>query len=330
MPKFWFSYSLAPGMTLDSPEPNRSPYHLTWHMGRFFRAKAQDLGYEFEYVNLDSLAPVTIGKEDICIYHAWFDEGCFSLQVTEQACKAKFIVQPYTELMVGNEALPSLHKQWDAADHLFLNTGAYWFDRMSQSDYARYFEKATRVDNCVNPALHPFKKEHWNKPGQRGFLVIGYDNPVKGLDKVEELARVGGLRLLHLGSAKEGFFSHVPQARSMNGLDFNTHNIEWICEHYDFFITMGRFDANPTTLSETALWGLVPCCTEQCGYYADEPFVNLKLDDLAYNLDVIDRLQSAPVPELEAWQARIRNYVLEHHDFKKRLALMWSKMEKYL
>ena len=330
MTKLWFSYSLPEGATLDDPEFNRSPYTHSWHVGRFLRQKAKERGWEFEYVNLDNMTPRTIGKEDICIYHAWFDEGCFSTQVTRQECKARFILQPYTEQMVGDEALGLLHEQWAAADHLLLNCGPYWFDRMPDSDYAQYHQKATRLDNFVNPALHPFKKHKWNEPGKRGVLAVGYDNPIKGMDKVEELARVAGLRLLHCGSVAEGFFKHVPQAISMKGMVFDEHNIAWICEHYDFFITMGRFDANPTTLSETALWGLIPCCTEQSGYYADNPFVNLKLDDIVHNLEIIEWLQYAPVPELEVTQKRIREYVLEHHTHEKRAVLIWDKMLEYI
>ena len=330
MPKLWFSYSFPPGMTLDSPEPNRSPYHHTWHLGRFLRDKARELGYEFEYVNLDSTDPVTIGEDDICIYHAWFTEGCFSLQVTEQPCKAKFIVQPYTEQMVGKEALPLLHKQWGHADHLFLNTGPWWFDRLPRSDYAHYYEKSTRLDNTVNPDLHPFSKTKWNEAGKRGFFTIGYDNPIKGMDKVEELARVGGLRLLHLGNVSDGFWQHVPQATSMSGLEFMPHTIEWLCEHYDFFITMGRFDANPTALSETALWGLIPCCTPQCGYYPNEPFIGLDLDDLVHNLDIVEWLQYAPAPELVHHQHRIREHVLEQHRFDTRIKTIWDKITEWL
>lgn len=330
MTKLWFSYSLPQGITLDSDEPSRSPYHHSWYVGRFLREKAQERGWEFEYVNLDDDTTREIGADDVIVGHAWFTENAFMIQASRQECKARFILQPYTEKMVGPEALDLLHEQWGAADHLFLNCGPYWYDRMPDSDYAKYHQKVTRLDNFVNPVFHPFKKTKWNEPGKRGVLAIGYDNPIKGMDKVEELARVAGLRLLHCGSVAEGFFKHVPQAISMSGMVFDEHNIEWICEHYDMFITMGRFDANPTTLSETALWGLIPACTEQSGYYANDPFVNLKLDDIVHNLEVIEWFQYASVPELEEMQKRIRNYVLEYHTHERRIVYIWDRMLEYI
>jgi hypothetical protein len=288
------------------------------------RQKAQEHGWDFKYVNLDSTDPVTIGEDDICIYHAWFDDGCFSQQVTHQSCKAKIILQPFTLKMVGNEALASLHEQWGAADRLLLNTGRYWWDAIDGSEYAQYKSKAVRLDNVCNPDLHPFSKRTWNEPGKRAFLCIGYDNPIKGLDQVALLARTTGIKLLHCGTVAPNFWDHVPHVHSMNGMEFTPSTIEWVCDRFDAFLTMGRFDANPTTLNETACWGLLPCCTEQSGYYGGEPFIELKLDDLAYNMDVIDWIQRAPSIELATRQAQIRQTILDEYTIEARLDLIWD------
>lgn len=326
MVTLWFSYSFPPNMDFDSPEPNRSPYHHTWHTGRYLRDKAKHMGWDFRYVNLDSTEPVTIGEDDACIYHAWFDEGCFSQQVTRQTCKAKIILQPYTSLMVGKEALPILHEQWQAAHHLFLITGQYWWDNMHATEYAAYQSKATRLDNSVNPALHPFSKKQWNKQGERAFLCIGYDNPIKGLDAVAELARVTGIKLLHCGSSSPDLWTHVPRVHSTQGILFEPHSIQWICDNFDAFITMGRYDANPTALAETACWGLLGCCTPESGYYADEPFVGLKHGDMAHNMEVIDWIQRTPAIELETRAQRIRENVIATHTADIRHELMWAKV----
>lgn len=326
MVTLWFSYSFPSGMTLDSPEPNRSPYHHTWNTGNSLRRKAREMGWDFKYVNLDSTDPVTIGEDDVCIYHAWFDEGCFSQQVTRQTCRAKIILQPYTSVMVGKEALPSLHEQWQAADWLFLNTGQYWWDNMPSTEYAVYQSKATRLDNTVNPSLHPFSKRKWNKQGERAFLCIGYANPIKGLDAVAEVAQVTGMKLLHCGSTPDGFWQHGARVKSIGGMEFTPENIQWVCDNYDAFITMGRFDANPTALAETACWGLLPCCTPESGYYADEPFVGLKHGDMAHNMDVIEWIQRASVSELKTRVQRIRDSVITTHSIPARQELIWAKV----
>lgn len=322
----WFSYSFPDYLTLDSPEPNRSPYHHTWHVGRMLRQQAQGKGWGFEYRNLFDERPVEIGLEDIVIGHAWFTGNSFMEQASQQPCRARFIMQPYTEKMVGDEALESLHFQWSAADWLFLNTGSYWFDRMPESDYARYADKATRVDNVVNPALHPHSKRQWHEAGKRVGLCIGYNNPVKGVDLVADLARTAGFKLVTLGLSDTTLFQHVPQLVMMDGMNFTPENITWLCQEVDFFLTMGRFDANPTTLLETSCWGLLACCTEQCGYYANQPFIELRLDDMVHNWDVIDWIQHAPQAELSDRANVIRQQVIAGHSIQTRLDTMWNKI----
>lgn len=326
----WFSYSQREADSFDGDEPLRSPYHHTYHIGRMLRQKAQERGWGFEYRNLNDTEPVTIGPDDIVIGHPWFDGNTFIEQAFNQECRAKFVLQPYTERMVGPEAEPLLHQMWTQADHLFLNTGPFWFDTMSDSPYAQYKDKATRLDNQVNPALHPYSKRSWGEPGKRGILAIGYSNMIKGLDKVEELARVAGLRLLHLGTVEDGFFDNVPQCTSMPGMEFTARNISWICDNYDAFISMARFDANPTSLLETACWGLLGCCTKQSGYWPNEPFIELRLDDLAFNLDMIDWIQRAPAAELQARAETIRTRVIEQHPIEARLAKIWDKMAEFI
>ncbi len=330
MTTLWFSYSLRPDETLDSPEPTRSPYHHSWHTGRFLRAKAQERGWDFEYRNLNDTSPVTIGADDIVIGHPWFDGNTFIEQAFNQDCLAKFVLQPYTAKMVGPEAESLLHQMWTQADHLFLNTGKYWFDTMQDGPYAQYKAKATRLDNQVNPTRHPYSKRQWSDAGKRAALCIGYDNHIKGLDLVEELARVAGLRLLHLGTVADGFFQHVPQATSVSGMEFTPDNISWICQHYDCFIAMGRFDANPTSLLETACWGLLACCTKESGYWPDEPFIELRLDDLAHNLDMVDWLQRAPAAELQARADTIRQQVIDQHSIEARQNKIWDKMLEFI
>jgi hypothetical protein len=327
MVKLWFSYSFPQGMTLDSHEPNSSPYHHTWNSGNALRNKAKEMGWDFEYVNLDDTTPRTIGKDDIVIGHPWFNsQDSFIQQAFRQECKAKIVLQPYTELMVGEEQLEILDRIWEQADWLFLNTGQFWFDGMPKTRYAKFQQKATRLDNTVNPILHPFSKRKWNKQGERTFLCIGYDSMIKGLDAVAELARVTGIKLLHCGSTRAVFWQHVPRVHSIGGMAFTPENIQWVCDNFDAFLTMGRFDANPTALAETACWGLLGCCTPESGYYADEPFVGLKHGDMAHNMEVIDWIQRASVSELETRVQRIRESVIESHSIPKRKEIIWAKV----
>lgn len=329
MPKLWFSYSLG-GHDLDGEEPNRSPYARAWYLGRFLRMQALTRGWEFEYRNLDDTDPVTVGKDDVVIGHLWFNDHSFMQQALQQECRFKACIQPYTHHMVGDEALPVLHAMWERADHLFLITGPYWFDTMDETPFGKYKAKATRLDNSVNAALHPYKKTRWNKPGKRAAMCVGYDNPVKGLDKVAELARITGLRLGHYGNCSPDIFRHVPQMTLHGGRLFDEQAITEICEDYDFFITMGRFDANPTTLNESACWGLIGMCTPQSGYWPGQPFVGLSLEDMAANWATIEYFQQLPECELQQHSERLRAIQERDYHWQALLDTVWGKVREYL
>lgn len=330
MPTLWFSYSFTPEMSFDGPAPLASPYKRTHYLGNLLRAKAAEIGYEFVYRNLDDVSPVTLDPDDIVIGHGWFVPNSFMQQALKQTCRAKFCIQPYTSNMVGDEALPVLYEMFDAADHLFLITGPYWFDTMSDTKFARWHTKATRIENAVDTDAHVFGKTTWNPPGKRAALCIGYPNPVKGLDLTADLARVSGLRLGHCGQAAPDLFQHVPQYTYHGGLKFTPETIKWLCGQYDFFVTMGRFDANPTTLCETAAWGLMPFCTPTSGYWPDQPFAELRTDDMLFNLEQVDKFQQMSEHELKARQAALRETVLRDFTWERTCGQVWEKMQEWL
>lgn len=330
MPTLWFSYSYPVADPHRTPEPIRSPYDRTWHVARMLHQKATERGWQFRYVNLDDTRPYVIGKEDVVIGHLWFNDNSFMQQALEQECRLKVCMQPYTSHMVGDEALPTLHKYWQLADKLLLITGPYWWDTMDETPFAPYKAKAVRLDNSVNATLHPFLKRKWNPPGQRAAIAIGYDNPVKGMDKVAELARITGLRIGVFGAVSPALFQQVPQARLYGGVAFMPDVIQRIVDEYDFFITMGRFDANPTALHETACWGLIPFCTPQSGYWLGQPFYSLSLDDMAENWKTLDKFQHMSEYDLMRKARQQRTIQEEMYTWDNVLDTIWGEIREYL
>lgn len=327
MPTLWFSYSTIYG--IDAPEPPNSPYSITWNLGRFLRDKAAERDYAFEYRNLDNCSPVEIGKDDIVIGHSWYPEG-FLTNAFKQECKAKFLLQPYQHDIVGRNESWWIKELADKADHLFFVTGPYWWDTMHEGLYGDWKSKATRLDMAINPALHPHSKKTWGKPGKRRVLAIGADVYYKGLDMIADLARCGGFHLGYYGAAPYSRFMHVPQFAYYGGADFTPQVQAQITSEYDFFISLARGDANPTTLLETALWGLVPMCNKESGYWPGEPFVELRKDDLLFNLCQLELLQQMPEYKLDELSAHIQRQVTERHTWARFCETVWSEMEKWL
>lgn len=328
MPTIWFSYSFQPYESLDGPEPYKAPSSRTWHMGRFLREQAALMGWDFRYVNLDSTEPVTIGKDDIVLGHLWFNEGSFMQQALRQECRGKFCIQPYTHRMVSDNTLPVLNEMIDLADHLFLVCGPYWYDTMEESRFAHWKAKATRLDNSVNCNHHRYQKKTWNKPGNRGFMCIGYENPIKGMDLIGELARVSGFRLGAF--AHPHLFPNVPQLIIHEWVHFTPETVAPLCRDYDFFISMGRFDANPTTLNETSCWGLIGACTTGSGYWPNEPFWELRQDDMVFNLEQIDRWQHLPEYELRERSLAMRRLQETNYTWDRLNNVVWGKIQEWL
>lgn len=326
-PTFWFSYSTIYG--LDAPEPPNSPYSLTWNVGRFLRNKATAHGYAFRYVNLDDLGDYAIQPDDIIFGHSWYPEG-FLTRAFDKPARAKFLIQPYQHDIVGKNESWWIRRLADAADHLFFVTGPYWWDTMHDGLYGDWKAKATRLDMAINPALHPHSKTRWNAPGKRRVLAIGTDIPYKGLDMIADLAQKGGFHLGYFGSADPAKFRHVPQFMYYGGADFTPAVQAAIARDYDCFISLAYGDANPTTLLETASWGLLPLCNKESGYWADAPFLELRKGDMAFNLAMIDHIQQAPEYALRQRAAAIRREVVERHSWERFTATIWAELEKWL
>lgn len=329
MPVLYFSYSMLSGHTLDSPEFINSPYSLTWNVGRFLRQKAADIGYDFEYRNLDDTRPVEFGPDDIAVGHTWFDGG-FMHQALDADIRAALILQPYSACMVSEHHIPMVLDLWGKADHLLLITGPYWWDTMKSTPYAPLQAKATRLDMAVNAAAHPYMKRRWNKPGKRGFLAIGTSSPAKGMDLIAELARTAGFKLGVYGDVHSDIFQHVPQVKVYGGVDFRPERIQAICDEYDFFLSLARCDANPTTLLETMCWGLVGACNCESGYWEEEPFEELQLNDLASNWKQIDRLQSMSEHELQGLSIEGRLIAEQGYTWERFCNNVWAAVECWL
>jgi hypothetical protein len=324
-----FSYSSG-GHDLDTcDEPLMSPYTITWHMHHFLRQKAAEMGYDYHYQNLDDITPCTFGPDDIVIGHCWWDGG-FMHQALASEAKHKFILQPYSHAMVSVGDVPMVKALFAKADHLFLITGDYWWQTIDTSPYADLKPRATRLDKAINPAIHPYSKTRWNKPGERAICTIGADVPTKGYKHVTELARVAGLRYGHFGSARPETFEHVPCMTLHGGMLFTPDNIAKLCANYDGLVVIPEADANPTVLLEAASWGLSVFCTREAGYLPHKPFFPLHKNDTVFNVKEMRLWQQADEYELASDSRGLRSLIERSYSWQKFTQTLWSKVSEYL
>lgn len=330
MPNLWFSYSSGGNDMLTCEEPISSPYTITWYVSRMLAQKAEQYGYTYRYVNLDDETPQVFDALDIAVGHCWDAPNSFMQQALNANIRAKIVLQPYSHGMVSIGDIPRYVDMFSKADELLFLTGEYWHSTMLASPFESLFDKVTRIDMAVNADLHPFKKITWNKKGERALCVIGHDTPTKGYKNVAELARVAGIRLGHFGSAHTETFEHVPSMTMHGGMTFTPENIAAVCEQYDAVIAMPLADANPTILLEAAAWGLACYCTPLAGYLPERPFRELRVDNLAFNVNAMRDFQTMDEYELKRDSLALRQVIERDYNFQKMTDTIWEKVKVYL
>jgi hypothetical protein len=114
----------------------------------------------------------------------------------------------------------------------------------------------------------------------------------------ELAARLPQYEFTWIGSEKKRY-SHL---RQLGKRDFSDPVAQKLAADFDFLITVGRADANPTTILEVMAWGLIPVCTPQSGYEGIEGIVNIPLDDPETACRILTALQERDDATLKNWQ----------------------------
>lgn len=191
---------------------------------------------------------------------------------------------------------------------LFLAiTGPFWFGGISRSPFAHWKRKMVHVDLAVDRNDFPNVNESFNEAGDRRFLYIGNTHWGKNTEYISALVRRTGIRVTWIGRGRP-----IEGVDSLGPMDLSTEAARKIVASHDFLLTVGRADANPTTILEAMAWGLIPVCTRQSGYTEAEGVVNVPLDDLEGASRVLTVLQQRAETELLVLQSK-NHHALDSH-----------------
>ncbi len=186
------------------------------------------------------------------------------------------------------------------SDLVLAITGPYWLSVLGASAVAHWAPRMRRLDLAIDRADFPPLKAGFNPPGQRRFAYIGNNAPAKNTPYLSAIAaRLPGTDLAWFGTDRRP----IEGLRPLGWQDFATPASRALIGTFDFLVTVGRSDANPTTILEAMAWGLIPVCTPQSGYDGVPGIINVPLDDVDGAVAVIERLQGLPDQELRRLQA---------------------------
>jgi glycosyltransferase involved in cell wall biosynthesis len=278
-------------MTIHLVYPHQNKISAPDVIGYVLSQALSSLGPVITY-NCDSIGKIVPKPNDILIGHPHpFPFTIFRRSLNNTNWSRIIILQPFN---LDVNQVGYIDSIIDRCDRFLAITGKYWFNRIDQSCLTRWSPKMVHIDLAVDRNNFPKIKKVFNLPGQRKFIYIGNDNPVKNVSFLSKIAQV----------LPEYSFSWAGKGKKRVGLhqlgqiDFSSKHGKELIAQYDFMITVGTADANPTTILEAMSWGLVPVCTPTSGYENVPGIVNVPTNDLEGAVSVLRHLQNAPEEEL--------------------------------
>lgn len=294
--------------------PKQSPYTITKYLYQGLAHRVPTLLY-----HSTEKVRCSFELDDIFIGHPFFPYSDREVGVTEQSISQQPRPAVFALLSplhcnieintnhLNKDYLDAVGRLVPRADILFGIMGQYWWDKWISSPYAHWKPKMVRLDMAINAQDYPRVKIAFNLPGKRGYLYIGNNDPVKGIDLLSKLfSTLGEYPRGWVGSGAE--ILGIPRISTHTAL--TPRFMRDLAERYDFFITTGLADANPTTILECMSWGFPVICTQQSGYYATSYRKNVYFDDIPGSLETLRDLQFAEEADLMQMADEAR-YVVE-------------------
>lgn len=267
-------------------------------IGRNVAARLRARGWEVVQHGWDDLGRIEPRPGDVLVGHPHYAGGTvFRESARRPGWRRVIAVAPYAHGLP--EQVAWFDRVLPVCDLFLAITGPYWFRRVERSPFAHWRPKMVHLDLAIDPADFPRVKRSFHPPGRRKLLYVGDAGWQKNIPYLSAIAR----RIAPIEVAWAGGKVGIDGVRPLGFLDFATDAARAVVAEHDFLVTVGRSDANPTTLLEAASWGLVPVCTPQSGYEDEPGFVNVPLDDVEAAARVLRELQACPPERLEALRA---------------------------
>jgi glycosyltransferase involved in cell wall biosynthesis len=268
--------------------------------------------YKVKLYNLDEQMTIYPEKGDILLGHAneW-KKTIFKQSMKIQGWGKVIMMSPYHHNIPKYFAI--LDNCYEFVDVYLAITGKYWFDTMKYSLFSHWYPISRIMNLAVNRGHFPFVKTVFTGLGQRKFLYIGSKSRGKGTDYLLKLIKANPN--INFGWIGYGMLPAYKNLLQHGVLDTTLDETRDIIKTYDYLITTGRSDANPTTILEAAAWGLIPVCTKESGYYEDNWIFNIPLNDINGASERLSFLNNLPEEKLVIMQKNASKVLDEKYNW---------------
>ena len=279
--------------------------------------------YEVITYNYDEYRTIIPGKADVLIGH-WHPNPftVFRMSANIKGWKRVLALAPFCpdptgwQNAFGNNIIEN-------CDRYLAITGNAWMKRLKESPFHHWEPKIIHLDLAVDRGDFPVIKEHFNPVEKRRFLYIGHTAWYKNISFLEKLSG----KLPETEFAWMGGNQPLKNIKGLGKFDFSNKDAKELIQEYDFLITVGSADANPTTILEAMAWGLIPVCSEQSGYEGFTPIRNISIDSMEDAVTTIKHLQSVSEVNLKKWQQENLASLDKHFNWKRFCAQVLYEIE---
>ena len=284
------------------PSRHASPYCIGNEVGDRL---ARD--YDVRFYGWRDQVKIEPKPGDVLLGHPhWRRDSVFDRSVDQPGFARRILMAPYVDDL---RQVAFYDRHMDRCDLFLAITGNYWFDRVEAAAIRRWRPKMRHMDLAVNRTHFPFVKTRFNPPGERKFVYIGHTAHNKNVGYLSTLQReCADADISWIGRGRK----KIPGVHVLGFMDFATPVSRAKVAEFDFMITVGAMDANPTTILEAMAWGLVPTVTMQSGYEHRAGIVNVPLNDAAAAQQVFHELQTRSDAELRETQ-RLGQEAIDTH-----------------
>jgi len=302
----------------------QAPYVITNKLFYFLKSKI-----EVQCYNWTDILDIDIKSDDIILGHPHYDKNTIVQKAFQKQCRAKCLIHPlHTHRVNDNFPFDPLVQQ---ADRVFAICGPYWYDTLTETPFAHWKPKITRLDLAIDKDIYQYTKHTFNPPGARRLVYIGSSTPNKNLGYLTRIMTAMPDVTLHwYGGDSNHPLAKLPNVNTTGWVILDTLMAKNICHWCDIMVSVSDSDANPTTLLETKAWGLMAACTKESGYYNDSMFTELYLDDFPRTIQALRNLLNEPNENLEAKSRSDRKIIEDKYNWNRFCDTIWNELQKFM
>jgi glycosyltransferase involved in cell wall biosynthesis len=198
-------------------------------------------------------------------------------------------------------------------DQFLAITGSYWFRTIGDSRCSHWRPKVVPLEHAVDRRDFPPLKTSLAESGKRRVVYIGHSGRGKGAPYLSEIAAlVPEAEFAWMGRGRP-----IPGVTALGQIDFSSQAGKDLVSKFDFLLTVGNADSNPTTILESMAWGLIPICTPTCGYEGVAGITNVPNGDPESAAAIVRRLLFADESDLLAMQSANWRRVDEYYNWDR-------------